>query len=253
MDKNSEEYRKMIEARSTAFLSYVGSCIEKEFVEEFDSIEKEMADVKIPEELEQRLRSVIRDFEKKDHTRKRNLLLKRTAKICACILLALVLVGTALVYNVDAIRLRIFDLLFHEEPEYIEITPIEVNSGESAEIPKDWNPLWYPEYLPEGYILNSTSEFGRTKTFVFTDESGKMIRLDQISIRDNGTSIQVDNEAEESGDILIHDNQGHWWSRYGTTSLLWQQNGMVFTLSGELELNEIIKVAESIVYLERNP
>jgi len=58
-----------------------------------------------------------------------------------------------------------------------------------------------------------------------------MIRFEQIQILDGNPSIQVDNEAEASGNVLIHENQGYWWYRYETTSLLWQQNGILFTLS----------------------
>ena len=124
----------------------------------------------------------------------------------------------------------------------MKVIPVEAGKpGASAEknLPPDWEGIYYPDYLPEGYEFVEAAAEGKAKTIVFQSKEQDVLILTQEP--SDGAEILIDKESAESGDTSIQGNPAFWTSKNGETTLLWNQYGNLLMLYGPVELDEIKK------------
>ena len=251
MERNDELYKKAMAAKSDAVLSYVGKRLAEESDAEFDELRSENSELKMPEDLRKRLEGMVLDAENIETVRpKKHRVLAKKLGAVACIALA-VLVGTItfMPNTVEAVKDKFRNFIMEEETTHITLTPNGEENGLPDDIPATWNGFWYPSYLPEGYYFDLTLEEwgGELKQIVFKNDSDGYLYITQEPAA--GSTITLDNEANESGTVSIKNLYDGYWVKTGKEYfLVWIQADIIFDVRTTIDLEEIVKIAESLKY-----
>lgn len=250
--KNTDEikdelYRKTVTAKSDAVLRVIGQRILQQREEEIAQIEIESQDFVVPQETHEKILQMIKEEKKAVLITKRRMKRKQFAKVCAMIILILGVSGTMLISNVEAFKYRFDNFLVEVKTEYLGLTPHEENTVGDTKEAQNLKGLWYPEYLPEGFEFTGSEDIGGMKRITWKDAEGQIIVISEIPAA--GTKVYLDNESEESGQVKLNDKyDGYWIFNDGNVVLTWLQCDQVIEISAELELTELIKMAESMTY-----
>ena len=237
--------------RSNSFLAYVGSAAEEDMLNEFEQWEKDFTDIEVPKEVEARILRDAKAFDKKqqNHRRKKNLI--RFAKVAAVVMLIISVTFSTLVISVDAFRERIVDFLFEDKGTHMEVIPLE-NEENTLEIrndiPAEGQGVFYPRYIPEGYKIVETKIAGSKKIITFQDNAQITLIFTQEPW-DNGR-LSINNEDIESGQLQINGKSAFWTSRNKELILMWNKSNYRFVLYGEIELEEMISIAENVFFIK---
>lgn len=123
----------------------------------------------------------------------------------------------------------------------------------SAEFQGDTLPECDIGYIPEGYEEDQVMEAYASKTIIFSDETN-MIFIDLYRLSDS-MALQIASTDIElipatvnghNAEFIVPEDQSE------TTDLLWtdDERGIGFVVSGYLEKEELLKIAESITYAD---
>ncbi|HWQ79844.1 MAG TPA: DUF4367 domain-containing protein, partial [Anaerovoracaceae bacterium] len=241
-----EEYRKTITERADAFMKYVATIIAEEYEKEFEEIEKEVeeAGIEVPPELDLKMRQMIREFEKKERNHIINQRLKAMGKIVAVVLLCLAVAGTVLVATVDAFRTRVMDFLLKDHGEYMDVKVVEtgyIPDEIRSRLPEEWEDVFYPAILPQGYEFADAYEMGESKTILFADENQNIISFSYGPTSEGQTMI--DSEDSEVGRLEIDGSPAVYFMKEERTILYWDKDGFSFGLTVYLPLEKAIEIA----------
>jgi hypothetical protein len=111
-----------------------------------------------------------------------------------------------------------------------------------------------PEYIPEGYMLNSTTISGEDDTAA-EGQGSETVILSYQKGTENFDVIETvyENKSEENTfmegaeKISINENEGKYINEFGDTKMLqWELGGVEINLIGSLEKAEMLKIAESL-------
>lgn len=242
-----ELYRKTITAKSDAVLRVIGQRILKQREEEIIQIESESQDFVIPIEIHEKIAQMIKDEKRTSLIARRRKRSKQFAKVCAMIILILGVSGTMLISNVDAFKYKFDNFWVEIKTEYLGLTPHEDNTTGDTEKAQSLKGLWVPAYLPEGFSFSESEKVGEMTSITWINPEGKIIVISEMQAE--GTKVYLDNESEESGKLNLNNKyEGYWINNDGNVVLTWLQGDQVIELTAELELKELVKIAESITY-----
>lgn len=111
-----------------------------------------------------------------------------------------------------------------------------------------------PEYIPNGYVLNSTmicednysvTEGQGSETVILSYQKGTEFFEIGENIFENKS--ETNPFMEEAEKISINEKEGRYLNEFGTLKMLqWELGGVEITLSGPLGKAEMLKIAESI-------
>ncbi len=248
-----EEYQKTIIARSDAFMKYVATIIAEEYAKEFEKFEEETGEIglKVPPELDFRIRRMAREFEKKEQQKIRRQRLKVLAKIAAVVVLCFATIGTVLVATVDAVRTKAMDIFLVDHEEYSDIRVVEsgyLPDEIKSQLPEAWKDVFYPMILPEGYHFAEAEDLGSMKTLLFADGEENIISL---SYKPTGEwQTMADSEDSETGETEINGDRAVYFVKQERTMLFWGRDGLDFDLIVYLPLKQAVEMAENIKYVK---
>ncbi len=247
MEKKDNLYREAIAAKSEAVLTYVGKSLAEESDAEYERIVAEMSDVKMPEDLRMQIKGMT-EADRQETGKKSSGRIVKKLSIAACVALAVFVgAGAILVTNVDAVRDKFRNFIMEEEPTHITLTPNSEENGLPEGVPATWEGFWYPSYLPEGFEFDFAADREWMKTLTFKDENGDYIYLSQESAE--GSIISIDNEADENGSVRIKNMYDGYWIKNGEEYfLVWIQADRIIDIRASIDLDKIIKIAESLKY-----
>lgn len=253
MTKNSVEmdrvYKDSIEAKSDAMLKLIGKKLLEERMTEIEQFENDAAEFIVSKETHEKIKQLIKTEKKRTTREKRNNSFKRCAKICGMLILILGVSGGVLVNNSEAFKYRFNNFLVEVKQEYIKLSPDEDSEktvNDEASIPAG---IMYPSYLPDDFEFSNYSAYGILKEIAFTNSDNKNITI--VESAANGSNLYLDNEAEDSGVVCISNKYDGYWIKNGDEfNLSWLQCDMIIEISGETELDEIIKIAESLYVIK---
>ena len=101
-----------------------------------------------------------------------------------------------------------------------------------------------PEYIPAGYVLQSEES---KETFVrveYQDERKNTIIYTQK--KNFGFGMTVNTENTTSEEIIINELNGFIYKNMGMTKIVFANEQYVFSVSGAISTEELIKIAESV-------
>lgn len=249
MNKDNGLYRRLIEEKSEANLKFVGKSIEGLFADEFDRIALEAKDIEIPEQLDRKLDLMLREGQSKRKRREHSRRFARYARVSAFILAAVLVSGSILVLNVEAFRAKVFEIFFHERPNYVEFKPIEIPYDEDAIIPINWEGFWYPSQLPDGFVLANYTRNGQAIDLIFKNDADNRIYFSQVPTEE--LNLQVDNADQDPEIIKINSGTAYWTSSEDNNLLMWDRGEIFFILQSELPKESMVQIAENIAYYKK--
>ncbi|MDD4591386.1 MAG: DUF4367 domain-containing protein [Parabacteroides sp.] len=248
MDQNNKLYRQLIKEKSEANLKFIGKSLEEIFADEFDHIAEEAKETEIPKGLDDKLAFLLKEEDLKWKEKERNRRLIMLSKICACIL-AVILLGTGLMWNVEAFREKVYEMFYYEESDYIDFKPIEIPYDKDGVIPFDWNGFWYPKQLPEGFFLANYTRNDQAINLIFKNKNKETIFFSQVPTEE--MHLLVDNEDKSPEKIEINFGTAYWCQGEDGNLLFWDKGETFFLLRSGLPKGNIIEIAEGITYLKK--
>jgi len=160
------------------------------------------------------------------------------------IILAATLFG-ALLFNDDvrdSVR-RAINQIFTVEvfDEFVQFTGVE-----SAGYELDWDGVWLPTHLPDGFVLTEDISVGMMSLMIFENADGDDIMLSR-SGPDGVTGI--DNEQRVHRVVYYGGVEYHKfvsWRDYYPSSILWAQDGFAFLAHSHIDIDELFRVVLSV-------
>ena len=219
-------------------------------IEAFELFIKEQNDLLPDEEALSHItfsESFMRRMQKMIHRRKWGyyVMFGTVGRRVASILVALLVATTVATISVDALRepvARFFTRVFRTHTViHVDNDNIPVDESEEME-------MYAPTYIPEGYNLEQEETMDSVYNIIYSTSAGKIIKYTQFWEIDFSSNINTENT--EYTQIVIGDYQGVTYTNNGFTSVMFWNHEYHFTLSGDLAIEELIKVAESITKIE---
>lgn len=165
----------------------------------------------------------------------------RILKAVACVVLVIAFVS-AILWQVPGVKAYVQRLIVEHFPTYDQFDIVERDSDEELG-------LWLPEYLPEGYELDTIDELGSIVSLTYVKKGCEDIIVEWQSM-DAGTFI-IDNEHQvieytviNGYPATIYRATSHEWCSY----VFWtdDERNLVFFVYGAVNSDVLIKIAESI-------
>lgn len=169
-------------------------------------------------------------------------LINTVGKRVACIVIAALIALTSITFGVKAIREAVIDF-FVETFEKFSIVGFK-----DEDIPSqlDYIETYYtPTYIPEGYELETDEQLktNRRIKYVFNNN--------YISFKQNRISIDdtyIDTEISEVQEVIVLEHKAIYLKKDKIMMLYWNDINYSYLIQceGEIEKEELIKIAESI-------
>jgi len=164
----------------------------------------------------------------------------RQMKTAAAVLLITLSMAFGTVMSVEAYRVRFFEFVTEI---WEELTSIVIHSDENAD--HDALTPISPSYIPEGYsVLEQTSD-KYENTIIYSNANGLELYYSQRMATQS--EFILDSEDIEPQNIRIGSHEGYLIVNKGTVQLYWYDGFNIFSLIGNLDETELIKMATSII------
>ena len=164
----------------------------------------------------------------------------------AVVVLAFVLGFSILFTTVDAFRVQVLNFLLTFESEY---TSVRLGENENDEnIIAGFKNTYLPTYIPEGYRIYDKGNGGSFSLINYINNEDEYIRFYVFTF---GMEGNIDSEnAEIIKTIKINGTEGIYILKNGKITISWSNEERLFIISAILSEKEIIKIAESVIYIE---
>lgn len=233
-----------------AYYATIGEAHLANIVEELEANKEEIEQIKVPESLTDWLETFVTGLIKREKKEARKRQSRKYASRAAVVLLMITLTGTILTFSVEAIRIRVFNMLLTATDTYTEIRfDEEVTSHVSESTRPNFvfdekvAGHYYPTYIPEGYVLKESNDYGTMTNYRFEDEAGRTLYFDQSSL---SGGMQIDTEDALVTHPVIDGDPAIMAEEDGQVILVWHNAEYAFTLIGEMTGEEALKIAHSI-------
>ena len=189
-------------------------------------------------EFETRMGKLLTKDRRKDHVRKT---MYYSRKVASILIIVLGLLFGSLLLNTE-VRATVGKVLVEW---YEKFTTFSFRDDAVIDEYKDW----ILGYIPEGYAQKNYEVLGRIKNIEYANNQGNKIRFTYVP--DNSiTNISVDNENHEIDTFILLGNKAY--SIIATNNefdngIIWNMEGYTFDLWGKLSIDELERIAESIV------
>jgi hypothetical protein len=239
--QQGNESNKMI---LEAYYAGIGEAHIDNIICDLEKRKDEIEAVEVPESLDKWFFDYI---EKEKRVEKRKKLFsnsKQFSKRAAILILVLIAAMSALMFTVEAVRVRVLNFFIERNEKYTEVR-IDEEGGDLTPN-QDWESYYIPEYLPEGYFFESSEAIGSLKVLKYTNEENHII----FTQANNGTDIQLDTEDAVVEEVNLDGKEGMIITEGDRVMLFWYNEEASFTLIGHEDKEEILKAAESVEKVE---
>ena len=229
-----------------SFYHYIGEYHVKNVAEEFDHISTDASEIAYPSTLDAWFNDYNEQLKKQAQKRKFRSRVKLLSKHVA-IFFAIALVGIFLTtMSVEALRIKLFNIVTEVTEKYTKVSIVETENDLESQI--DWDSYHAPEYIPVGYTYSKSENFGDIKIVFYSDTSGKEIQFSQTPVN---PEYQIDTEDAIVTEIIVNAEKGFLVEKEGLLMLIWTNGEKTFHIIGEIEKDEIIKMAKSLKYFSK--
>lgn len=221
-------------------IKHAGHDILAEIAHEMPSDEEIKESIKYSDEFEKRIKKIIG----MDFRRRRLSKVIRVVTKVAVIILVFLIVSTAVIFSSEALRIKVMNL-FYQTGE--KSTEIEITDNE--EIENILEGLVVPSYIPEGYELEEKNRIGIIYNSIYKNSNNDMIKIEQINGSGNTTADtekKPSYETEIMGHkIFVTECKGSEGKRKNL--LVFNNDLFRFSISGNINISELLKIAESML------
>ena len=143
--------------------------------------------------------------------------------------------------SVEAFRIKLFNIVTEVTEKYTKVRIVETENTLESQI--EWDSYYAPEYIPEGYTYSNSENFGEIKIIFYSDTADKKIQFSQTPV---SPEYQIDTEDAVVSEVIINAEKGILAQKEGLLTLIWTTDDKTFHIIGEIERDEIIKIAKSL-------
>ena len=158
----------------------------------------------------------------------------------------LVLAGSiSLFFSINtAARSKVYDWIIKDFDTYSTFSFVQLEDTDEEILGLDDLKI---TYNPDGYELVDTknSFFIKLRIYMKNNNKDSIYSIKLKKLNDYSGISNLNTEDAQLEEILINNHNGYYWER-DINFLLWQQNGIEILISGYLEKDEMIKIAENI-------
>lgn len=175
----------------------------------------------------------------------------------AIIILAIIGAGLIGVFSVEASRKAILEWFIDqgEKEDQYHFMPYDITEEQTEEAsaqptqtpPMQMETEYVPTYIPEG--MEVVWEDRDSLGYDIEYEVGEKYLYVSQSILTAGISVDSENMTREI--VYIHGRKGYLNYKKGKNSLVWRTDEYVFSVAGNLEKDEVIRVAESFEKVDK--
>lgn len=162
------------------------------------------------------------------------------ALVSVCLVIAIISIT---VFSVDAWRIRFFNMVIENKKIFTEVSVSEKPETIYEAIPGEWTNFYYPNILPEGYILRETHTLKDSKIIIFANENEQTI---QFITADFGYQFQIDTEDAVSNEVTVNGDNGMIIKKGDRTTVIWSNYDTTFILLCDEKNVNLLQIAEKI-------
>lgn len=163
-------------------------------------------------------------------------------KVAVFILVFFLSFSAVLVVNAEA-REKVFDWIIEKFPKFsIFISKKDIDEdNESVELTS-----FIINYIPEGFELVDINQGCKMLIYNYLGENNQKFYIKLLDSSDEGKSY-YDTEGVDVEEIIFKGGQGYRWQTDDMAYLIWHEDGIEFHIVGNLDKDEILKLAENIL------
>lgn len=158
--------------------------------------------------------------------------------IAACLVVLLGIAAPFAVAYVPSIRSRVLGLLLQFEADHVDV---EMREESAFAIPSGWQGLYFPSYIPDGYVLQRMSDHGETAELV--NAAGDILFFGEYV---EGSSLAVDSEGAQRSSVEINGSTALVLEK-DYTSVLWNVEDRYFLVQADASADLALEVARSVL------
>lgn len=234
---SNDENNRIMEA----YYASIGKAHINNIVRELESKKEEIDKIVLPASLD----AWVEDYAKKEiKEKKRNKRLssiKKFSKRVAIFIIVLISAMSAVVFTVEAVRVRVLNFFIEINEKYTEVRVDEVN-GNYITPELEWESYYVPEHIPDGYFYEGSVDGGSIKILKYNDGENQIV----FTQARNSTDIQLDTEDAEVRTVLIDGNEGQIITKGDRVMFFWYNDEKSFTIKGQVSEDEVIRIIESL-------
>ncbi|CCY85884.1 putative uncharacterized protein [Clostridium sp. CAG:149] len=183
----------------------------------------------------QRMKEIFKIAARAEKRRKRRRIVKRAAAgLAACIC-----VSTCMVFSSSAFRIPVMNFFTDVKEKYSELV---VDKGTKTYVTKNFQE-YEPRYVPKGFNVAEVVEEDNFFKIRYVNDNGQWY---YFACYEYSHSANVDTENAVKKEIETGENNITVYVKEGNTQAIMYQNFKQFVISGEIDLDEIQKIFESI-------
>ena len=171
---------------------------------------------------------------------------KKILTRAAVVVLVFILGFSVLFTTVDAFRVQVLNFLLTFDKEYTTVKLGENENG--GNMIAGLKNTYLPTYIPDGYRVNQISDADGLKTIEYINDEGNYIKYMDF---DSSAVTNIDTEnAETVKSMKLNGIERMLVLKKGNITISWGYDNRLFIISAYLTEEEMIKIAESVTYIE---
>lgn len=161
-------------------------------------------------------------------------------RVAVFILVCLLSFSVILAVNAE-VRGRVINWFIEVFPKFSIFTSYNTDESiDSAELTE-----YGFAYIPQGFELINKHELNAAIIYNYVSEKDQELDIKLVDSSSAGRSY-YNTEDVKIEEITIKESQGYIWQKNEIASLVWEKDGTEFHITGNLNIDEIIKIAENI-------
>ena len=252
-DNRNEELKKLNEAYENSLFRLVMNDVAEEegklLYEESNQAKINSEDMPSEEVIDRFTKLLDSHMKKAKKTNSNQKITRIMNRVAAALLVIIVFFSTAMV-TVEAFRVQVLDFFINVETKY---TSLQLNNSDDTQndgkLIVNWKNSYVPTYIPDGFEVSSASDSDSIKRIKFDSQDNEIIIYTDYNSSD---SIAIDTEgASLVKTIDINGQEGTLAVKDSTITIAWKIYDHIFTIQGQINTDEAIKMAESVKYNEK--
>lgn len=176
-------------------------------------------------------------------------ILKMTVKVAGFLIIVTGVFLTAAL-SVKATRTEILNLITETTKEYLNIKYEDrtILDDKQDNLFQDWEQLYLPEYVPEGFEIKKTERLIRISTVEYANREGVMITFSYAPA--SSRTLSLDTEEATIKELTILGNPALAIEKNTTgipeNKIVFNNGEMSFYISSSYDIEELIKMADNV-------
>jgi len=212
-------------------------------LEERDAL-KENAGFSPSEEAVRKFEKRIKTIRQKGAAVSKKRVFSRAAHRVAMAALLITLFFSIAMMSVSALRIRVLNFLISVEERYTSFQLTENDEGGGGKLSVDWDNEYAPSDIPDGFEISNVTSLETMKRIQYENADGRMVMYSMFS---SNTNVAVDSEnASRIEKIDINEKPGTLIVKGAMASVVWEMDGRLFVIQGEIDPEEAVGMAKSV-------